>query len=643
MMKGFFFTMDALVAITLLSVAFGVVLSIDTNTISGKSNYEQMHYVTEDAMQIFGKLKFSDINETLMNSIISNTNLTTDDTSKSLPDIIGLLWAYNETSYAADIVSDVFSDPGQLIPKNYDYALSVEETDNKTLIYSTTGIDPKNEPELDYLTSASRIVSGYQENTAPFGFVSRAWASKVSKNASKVFEFNPEGGSYDPGGCAYINKKFYLNATEIYNATMHISVHRGTSAINSNSLVVDASGDIIGDVNWLYTQQKFEAGKATNMDFGVVDITDYLNASPGGWHEIEIMLKSQDDFNTHIHPGTKVEVIYGTEEERTFTGNYAKRKYFDNVLSDQSGTKKRGAWAIMPINVPKAATVKNATLHLRALNVFDAAGKEDIQIYFNNNSILNVTAPGATYDAYINLTDYVAANKNTTNVLSVYVNSFENDFWGETDAEIYSDPENDENSSSYVYIEYDWSLENKFQYGYIEVTAIEHFDGIDENPKKFVEDFDNHEITSAYLHVAQIDSENVTVTVEPYDQTKETVFISQRVRALPSTLYIDPTYFNTTRENNTINVSDICLSLKCSVLPQSSLEYNIFIPSQVGYGAMFDTEAEANQDAQDRLNDTLSAYADILDLGIYLKKPITTGNIPWMYGPAFITLEVWKS
>ncbi|NOR85638.1 hypothetical protein GQ473_05975, partial [archaeon] len=55
--KGFFFTMDALIAITLLSVAFGVVLSIDSTTILGKSNYEQMHYITEDAMQILTKLK----------------------------------------------------------------------------------------------------------------------------------------------------------------------------------------------------------------------------------------------------------------------------------------------------------------------------------------------------------------------------------------------------------------------------------------------------------------------------------------------------------------------------------------------------------------------------------------------------------
>ena len=642
-MKGFFFTTDALIAITLLSVAFGVVVSIDSTTILGKSNYEQMHYITEDAMQIFTKLKLSDINETVIDDVIANTNITQDDIIKNLPDIIGLLWAYNETDYAEKIIMDVLSSPGDLIPKEYDYALSVDETDSKTLIYSTTGNDPSDEPTLNYLTSASRIISGYKENTAPFGFVSRAWASKVSKNASKVIEFNPEGGSYDPGGVAYIKKKFYLNATEIYNATMHISIHRGTSAINSNALYVDASGDVIGEVTWLYTQQKLEAGKTTNMDFGIIDVTDYINASPGGWHEIEIVLKSQDDFNTHIHPGTKVEIEYKTEEERTFTGKYAEKKYFDNVLSDQSGLKKRGVWAIMPINVPKAANVLNVTLHLRALNVFDDVTKEDIQIYFNNESIYNVTNPTATYDEYLNLTDYVNASKNTTNVLSVYINSFENDFWGQTDVELYSDPENEVNLSSYVYTEYDWSLENKFQYGYIEVTVITPFDGVEENPKKYTEDFDNHEITSAYLHVAQIDSENVSITVEPYGEAKQKVFESPRLRALPSTIYIDPSYFNTSNENNTINISDVCITLNCSVLPQSSLEYNVFIPSQVGYGAMFDTEEEANQDAQDRLNDTLYEYADILDLGIYSKKPISTGNIPWMYGPAMITLQVWRS
>ena len=57
---------------------------------------------------------------------------------------------------------------------------------------------------------------------------------------------------------------------------------------------------------------------------------------------------------------------------------------------------------------------------------------------------------------------------------------------------------------------------------------------------------------------------------------------------------------------------------------------------------MFETETEANLDAQNRLNETLSDYAEILDLGIYSKKPISTGNIPWMYGPALITIQVWN-
>ncbi|MCK4967854.1 MAG: hypothetical protein KAS12_02260, partial [Candidatus Aenigmarchaeota archaeon] len=422
------------------------------------------------------------------------------------------------------------------------------------------------------------------------------------------------------------------------------SIHRGTSAINSNKLYIDASGDKIGDVDIIYTQVKWEDGKKTNMDFGTIDVTEYLNDTPGGWHEITFELSGQGGgLNTHIHPGTKLEVEYQTEEERTFTGKYAQRKYFDDIKSNAGGNKIQGVWSMMPINVPKAANVKNITLHLRALNVFDDPAKDDIQIYFNNLSIYNVTSPNATFDEYINLTNYVVLSKNTTNVLLVYVNSFENDFWGESGGvEIFSDPENNPNTSSYIYTEYDWSLENKFQYGYIEVTVLKPFLGIDENPKNHIEDFDNHQITSAYLHVAQLDSENVTITVEPYDISKQTIFKSPRLRALPSTIYIDPSYFNTSKQNNTINISDICVSLNCSILPESSLEYNIFIPSQVGYGAMFETETEANLDAQNRLNETLSDYAEILDLGIYSKKPISTGNIPWMYGPALITIQVWK-
>ncbi|MCK5333796.1 MAG: hypothetical protein KAJ24_04745, partial [Candidatus Aenigmarchaeota archaeon] len=267
------------------------------------------------------------------------------------------------------------------------------------------------------------------------------------------------------------------------------------------------------------------------------------------------------------------------------------------------------------------------------------AAKDDIQIYFNNQSIFNVTDPAATYDTYLNLTNYVNSSKNSTNVLSVYIDSFENDFWGLTDVEFYSKPETDEDASSYVYVEYDWSSENRFQYGYIEVSTIKPLGGPIENPKTYYEDFGASEITSAYLQIAQLDSETVTVTVEPQGSEKNTVFVSPRLRAMPSKLYIDPSYFNTST-NNTINISDLCLTLNCPVLPQSSIEYNLFIPSQVGYGNVFNNSEDAQNDAISRLIAALGEHASADQIEV--DTPMSTSSIPWMYGPAIITFEVWK-
>ncbi len=636
MKKGFFFTMDALIAITLISFAFLATAIIKPSMPSENTGYERMHYITEDAMQIFGMTTFSEISSPVSDEIFENTNITEDYLNKSLLEVIGFLWADGSTEYVENISRDFF--PG-LIPTKYRYAISANNIgEEKNILYSSVGYPPP-AGEAITLTKASRLISGYKKDAVIAGYSSRAWASKITKNASKVFEFNPEGGSYDPGGKVYITKKFFLNASEIYNATLHISIHRGTSALSSNSIIIDGGADLIGSVNWLYTQSKTEAGKATNMDFGVIDITTELNASPAGWHEIEIMLKSQDDFNTHLHPGTKIELIYKTNEERTLTGMYSERKYFDNIESYQAGTKKRGTWAIMPLNVPRSANVKNVTLHLRALDVYNDPAKDDIQIYFNNQSIFNVTDPAATYDTYLDLTDYVNSSKNSTNVLSVYIDSFENDFWGLTNVEFYSEPETDENASSYVYLEYDWSSEDMFRYGYIEVSTIKPLGGAIENPKTYYEDFGTNEITSAYLQIAQLDSESVTVTVEPQGGEKNTVFVSPRLRAMPSTLYIDPSYFNTSA-NNTINISDLCLTLNCPILPESSIEYNLFIPSQVGYGNVFNSSENAQDDAISRLLAALGDHASADQIEV--DTPMSTSSIPWMYGPAIITFEVWK-
>lgn len=636
MRKGFFFTMDALIAATIISFAFLSIAIVKPAAPSENTGYERMHYITEDAMQLFGMTKLAEINSTVYGEILDETNITQDYLNKSVLETVGFLWADGKTQYVKNISEDFF--PG-IIPKDYAFAISVKDiTGEKKTLYSSTGSPPES-GTLFFLTKASRIVSGYVENTTATGYTSRAWATKITKNSSKVFEFNPEGGSFAPGASAGVNikKTFFLNATAIYNATLYVSLHTGTSG--SASLKVDGNSVSLGTDR--YSQSKEEDGKSTRMYFYVVDVTAYLTAS-GGWHTVEFDLFGQGT-HTHMHPGTKLEVEYETNDQRTLTGTYAERKYFDDIKSGTSGNKDRGAWAIMPVNVPKTADVKNVTLHLRALNVDNDTGKDNVLVYFNNMSVLNVSNPPSTYDTYVNLTSYVNSSKNITNVLSVYVNSMDNSAWGKDGLELYSNPQTDENASSYVYIEYDWPKESKFKYGYIEVTPVDHFNGTMGNPKAYAANFSGDEITNSYLHIAQLDSDNVTVTVEPEGEEKNTVFVSPRLRAMPSTLYIDPSYYNITK-NNTINVSDACPSSAagpCPILPESSFEYNIFVPSQVGYGSVFNTSQAAQDDAINRLKAVLGKYVSAEEIGI--DAPLTTGSVPWMYGPAIITLEVWKS
>lgn len=630
--------MDALIAVTIMSFALLSVSIVKPSAPSENTGFERMHYISEDAMQMFTMTTLSEINSTVSAEILGKTNLTPDYMNKSLIEAVGFLWADGHPEYVANISRDFF--PG-LIPREYNYSISVKGiSGGKQMLYSSTGALPETGNVIT-LIKASRIVSGYQERTPTTGYTSRAWATKITKNSSRVYEFNPEGSSADSGDKMSVKKIFFINATEIYNATLFLSLHRGTSSLNSNSLYLDSSGDLIGSVNWLYTQEKTESGKTTNMDFGIIDLTTLLNQTPSGWHTIEIVLSSQGGFNTHIHPGTKLEVKYKTQEQRTFTGKYAERKYFDEINFDRGpASKDRGVWALMPIYVPKTANVKNVTLHLRALNVYDDPTKDDIQIYFNNNSILNATNPPATYDTYINLTGYVNSSRSMTNVVAVYIDNMDNTFWGKTKTELYSNPQADENSSSYVYVEYEWPREDKFRYGYIDVSTVKPFGGAMGNPKAYTETFGNNEITSTYLHVAQLDSENVTITVTPLGEPSSKAFESPRIRVLPSSIYIDPAYYNTSKPNNTINVSDVCTTLNCPVLPQSSLEYNIFVPSQVGYGSVFNTSVAAQNDALARLTAILSGYmtADAIEID----TPFTTGSVPWMYGPAIITFEVWK-
>ena len=114
-----------------------------------------------------------------------------------------------------------------------------------------------------------------------------------------------------------------------------------------------------------------------------------------------------------------------------------------------------------------------------------------------------------------------------------------------------------------------------------------------------------------------------------------TVYQSQGARDVPSSIYTEGTLWNTTG-NNDFWFYDTCSG--CDFLPGSSAEINLMVPSFVPYGKVFETKADAINDAIQRLKNVLGTEVDALEIS---NDTLTTGNIPWMYGPLLLEVRVW--
>jgi hypothetical protein len=71
---------------------------------------------------------------------------------------------------------------------------------------------------------------------------------------------------------------------------------------------------------------------------------------------------------------------------------------------------------------------------------------------------------------------------------------------------------------------------------------------------------------------------------------------------------------------------------------RSIVEYSFLIPSQVGYGDVFENETDATEDAEKRLNQTLGSFASAT---IIQKDSFRVGGVPYMYGPFSFRVNVW--
>ena len=630
---GLIFTLDALIALMLIMGAYVFVMDYNTSPLQQKTNYQQLHLTAGDGMNIFSKTVFDSINQTLRDDIIANTQVNPDDLEKTLPDIVGKLWAYNDTGYASLVVQQFFED---IIPVGYGYSIKIKGAGDDTSIYTSSGSRPSL-AESKFSVSSYRIISGYEEDIPSESFVASAWAVEARKNSTKIISFNL-GGSGWSGENLTVDKYFTLpQNTTVSDATFVLSFHYYPYI---EGIWVNGEYFNESDVNWIYYEYDNMKGYGV---YGTINLTRLKDNILAGDNHVRVIIKN-GEHDSHIHPGMHLKIQYQSD---ILYEPLKKKFYFDNIVGNAA------AWQVQAFYIPKNANITDATLHIEGSQV-----EKKVSIWINDDEIYGVVDPSSsTVDlnfTFSEIIDDIHATESggsyystgETNTVSVYLDMNPLGSMPETggvdDCEI--------SNNSYVELEYTVPG-GILKYGMIEVTGVlELNNGPPEIIKKANFTLPDREITKAFLHIAQYSSWRVAVTVWNEDEnepswqgnewTDHQIFISPTGRAVPTSIYIPLDRLNK-GEVNWIKVRDGFIGSEGDevILPESTFEFSILVPSMVGYGNNFPTEEDAIADANSRLDDILGEYAEATAIE---NEAISMSQVPWMWGPAYLTLEMWK-
>lgn len=628
-LKGAIFTYDALIASSLLLMSITLILyatdyESETTRIMSTDKYK----IATDLITILQTYTLSDlevINYSLYNYVVTQLNITDDNRDvMKMSEVIALAHVYGRNDVASDIIEFLF-------PIHENFAFYI----NTTEIYRKGN---KNAKIL--ISSAILPISGYAENKNPLGYSARAYAKKIERNTTLVFPIYV-GGSGNVGAPYTQTKIFYVDANQddILNASIYFAVHYGGNE-TTDIISIKLNGvDIKPRLTWLWEDDGSSVGA-----YGYIDVHDIIKEK---WNNFSITF-TNPYFHSHTHPGGRIEVI---TKKRTFYKplNYRNETfYLDDVYSNEVSwgwwwRSRTGAWEVFDFYVPEGAVVNNATLYLNIKNIEDSGGwvydngwfylTDDVIVRINGYEIYAADGLSGNIFLSFNISPYLIEG---TNYILVYANCYGNYFFGRDYTQIYSDPKNDPLKSSRVFINYTLSRDKKF-YGYIDVIKSYEFGGNAANPYYTTLTLNTSAtVQHSLLHIAQKYSYDIEVWFNNNTGNgNELIYESQGVRDVPSSIYMQGDLWNTKGDNN-FTFTDSCD--ECEFIPWSSAELKLLIPSFVSYGKVFENEEDAINDAISRLKSVLGNEVNALEIS---NETLSTGNIPWMYGPLLLEVKVW--
>lgn len=623
--KGLFFIIDALLA---SAIILGGLLLITSNYVSRQPNVH-LNYLSQDLINSLSNYHLYEINNSYVQELIDNGNIT--NTDNTIIEQAGEFWAEGKNSIVYAFLGNITEG---ILPDNYGYGIWMD----KEVLYK------KDSPPPYSRSSSRKLISGIGKALPIKGYISRAMATTYSQNSTLIIPFYTAGagwyGSQTNPGEVVIDKYFEMNNVSVTNATFYISVHIQSGGPNYEIINFNNGTCIFykDDLNFIGGDGTFDTRQVTGC---LVSGTNH------------IQLKLQNlGYNAHIHPGMLLKVNYFLNGSLPFYENqFSKRYYFDNVVSYEGSNKLSGAWQMVPFFIPEDATNISAAINIHGKNIRDYTGNlrfdswdgkkyardYDYILFLNENSPFDYDNHPPMNPQY----NYSGAQVNSrlvegTNIISVYFNNYGDQAWGGGMPQIYSDPINDPENSSYIEVNY--SLERVAPYGHIPFTQVQEFGGAAHWQKETSFSFPEGAgmMGNVFAHIVQQYSYMVDVDADTYTPPLNRVFSSPSARAVPTAVYIPKNVLDLSpNANNYIRITD---RARNDLLPYTAVEYTFYIPSMIGYGRVFSTQAEAEEDALNRLSDLLG---DFISGDNIILESSQMNDVPTMWGPAVVEVRVW--
>ena len=605
--KGFVFTLDAVIGLIILVGAFVFATSVLTSkSESPFLNYEQLHYTAQDALEVMSK------------------RTTLDD--------IGAYWAAGNCSKPTDNSDCVNANTlaknslEKLMPARTGYRLSFE---NDTVYEYLTAGTPENSTALSV---ASRVASGFSKGRKKTGFVSRAFATKINnRTTTRVIPFHVSGAGWNAKEFE-LQKNFTLpNDTVVKSATLYVSLRYGSKTASPEFKELKVNGDQKkDDITWAYTQK--EDVYDSTAAFGDVNVATDLQA---GLNQVSLRIGAPHA-NSHLHPGMFLVVTFSSNASFVEVGEVKHREYFDYIKGDN------GVWAIIPYFVPKNATSITAKLHLEGESIENTNNEQqlynhsDVEIYVNSdNPVFSDSAPSSNPVYNLALDNYTITG---TNVIAIYMNAYGDTAWGNKETII--------SPKSYIEVNYT-SSQQKFGFGEIDITKIVEFGSTPSNPKQVTFNIpaEAEPLFETFVNIAQAFTTMDNVSVWYPGNPESLAFKSPSLRAVPTRVYVDPDKYRG-NSSNFAKITDFNKSgdtvIIDKIIGKSNVEYTYLARVNVPYGEVFDTPADALDDAQDRLADRAQKLGINLNDVEISNETVSAGGIPTLWGPSRFTLEAWQ-